>query len=110
MYSRKQYLNGECSHREYYGQFVNNGIKEDVVSHFGIERIKNSQDEYFNDIPLGQWDSLVGFKFIGSTLVNKPTHIGLSLAEKLKETGEGVSCAGLVCIYKEAAKQIKEAK
>lgn len=103
MFTRKQYLNHECSHREYYSQFVNDSIKNDVIQKFGIERLKNSTDEHFNDLPLSQWDQLSGYS-VGSPNIY---HIPVKL---LRELGDSLSYAGITCIHKEAAQQIKESK
>jgi hypothetical protein len=108
MYTRKEYIDGNVSHREYFAQFVDDTVKNEVILHFGKTILKESTDEHLNDIPLKKWDDLTGFRFNGSTMVSRPSSIRKELLDKLKETGEGVSPAGLVCIYKEAAKQIKE--
>lgn len=81
-FTREQYLNKECTHSTYYGQFVTNYIKEVVASRVGVKTICASKDEHFNDIPLGIWDNL-------------PIYTSGSLSDK-------------VCIAKEAARQIKE--
>jgi hypothetical protein len=56
-----------------------------------------------------KWDSLAGFTFRGSEMIERPVIIEPIKYEQLKEAGDGVSAAVLVCIYKEAAKQIIEA-
>ena len=58
-YSRKQYLSGEVTHLEYYGQFAES-IEQAVVNTIGRERILASTDPHMNDIPLQRWDSLQG--------------------------------------------------
>jgi hypothetical protein len=107
--TRKEYMSnsGEL-HREYYGQFVNEQVKKMVIREIGMDYLKMSRDEHLNDIPLKMWDSMSGFVFRGSEMVMKPSNIEPIEYAKLKEAGEGVSCATLVCIYKEAAKQIIE--
>ena len=85
------YLKGECTHREYYSQFVTDGIKGLVLKGIGFNAINNSQDAHMNDIPLKLWDILVPF-----------IHVNF------KDTGDFRSIAGCVCVLKEAAKQIKE--
>jgi hypothetical protein len=99
MKTRQQYLNSECTHREYYSQFVNEGIKNLVRSGIGEKRIKESLpvDEHLNNIPLKEWDSL------GAYIVSSP-----NVRAKIKEAGDGYSQAGAVCILKEAARQIAE--
>jgi hypothetical protein len=87
-YTRKQYIDKEVTHRQYYGQFVNDWLKTIVSNSIGIDRIKASTDDRFNDIPLAEWDQLSGIlpntNFDTSDLCSK------------------------VCILKEAAKQIRE--
>ena len=97
MITRKQYMNNECTYREYYGQFVNSSVKNIVANHIGVERIKKSTDDSFNDIPLNQWDAL------NSSILNIA---GRAIANA-NGTG-GISLSDSVCTAKEAAKQIKE--
>jgi hypothetical protein len=92
-YTRKDYMNDKCSHREYYSQFVNDNVKGMVNDRIGIDRIKKSKDEHLNDIPLKEWD-MCGLPYGINTL--------------LKSAGDGFSMAGQVCILKEAAKQLIE--
>ena len=92
MYTRKDYMNNECSHREYYAQFVNQSVISRVLSVIGKDKILASNDEHLNDIPLNLWDSM-----------------GATHSEALRACGDSPSLAGYVCIRKEAARQIKEA-
>ncbi len=94
MITRKQYTNGEATHREYYGQFVTDEIRANVLKYIGKRAIKTSIDEHFNDIALHRWDCL--------PLLRPGVH------RMFKEAGDWVSLAGAVCVYKEAARQIKE--
>lgn len=81
-YSRQQMLNNECTHRQYYAQFVNEGTKHTVLTYIGKEAIMNSTDEHLNDIPLSKWDNL--------------------------QISIGGSFSHTVCVAKEAARQIQE--
>lgn len=54
-FTRKQYMEGEVNHDDYYGQFVTDG----VIRLLDQDRVKNSTDPHFNDIPLLHWDRLV---------------------------------------------------
>lgn len=92
MFSRQQYLNKECTHAEYYGQFVTGAVKSAVRCSIGKDAIVKSNDPHFNDIPLAKWDRL---SFPVSS-------------KKIKEAGDYLTKAGFVCIAKEAARQIKE--
>lgn len=92
MFTRKQYMNHECSHREYYAQFVTEGTRQVVLQSIGRERLEGSTDPHLNDIPLRRWD-----------------HTPLWLPQgSMKERGDWLSPAGKVCILKEAARQILE--
>lgn len=100
-YSMKDYLNGKCTHRQYYGQFVTPAIKQKVLERFGRIRLSSSKEAHFNDIPLHQWDDLAGCRISkGYQVVGIPT----------PRTLEDGSLATAVCILKEAAKQIIEEK
>ena len=93
MYTRKQYLNKECTHSEYYSQLVSANTLITVGASIGSSRIINSEDSSFKDIPLKEWDQL---------------HVGIS-RELLESMGESMTLSCKVCICKEAARQIKEA-
>ncbi len=108
MKTREDYMDNKVSHREYYGQFVNDGTKNAVINAIGMDWLLASKDEHLNNIPLKLWDELSGFIFRGSELVSKPYTIAPIDINKLKEANEGVSPAVCVCIYKESARQIIE--
>lgn len=93
MFTRSQYLNGECSHSEYYSQFVNNSVLGAVKSRFTTEQLQKAfeQDPHLNTIPLQQWDSL-GYS--------------IELFINFKQPGDIKTLAGLVCVAKQAAKQL----
>lgn len=93
MFTRKQYLSGECTHRQYYAQFVSPSTKHRVLSWVKEEELKASVDPAFNDIPLATWDGM-------------STH--LPIAIRFESVGDYATKAGLVCVVKEAAKQILE--
>lgn len=108
--TRQMYMqNSSELHLMYWGQFVNDKVKADVLSFIGKEALLKSTDEHLNDIPLKKWDALAGFTFRGGEIISRPTFIDPIDIKLIRETGEGVSCAGLVCIYKEAARQLIEA-
>ena len=97
MKTRKDYMSGVVTHREYYGQFVNNQIKQLVSNSIGMKSIINSKDKHLNDIELSRWNRLsFSIKQICGDklrLINGPG---------------GVSLSDTVCVAKEAAKQIKD--
>lgn len=90
-YTRKQYMNGECTFREYYSQFVNEAVKSQVLLTIGKEALLKSKDGHLNDIPLKKWDRI------------RPHTLN-----RLHEAGDSPTLAGAVCIVKEAARQIIE--
>ena len=93
-FTRQDYLDNQCSHREYYAQFINQGVKNRVQQALGLENIQKSTDPYFNDIPLMCWDQ---------AMIPVPGWIAI----KMKELGDYATLSSAVCIAKEAAKQIK---
>lgn len=97
MKSRKEYMKGEISHDEYYSQFVNDDIIDYVRRTIGEERIKESKDKYFNNIPLRLWDNMQG-------------DIVMMCGRKLKDVSNGgvVSLSDCVCVAKQAARMIKD--
>lgn len=92
-YTRQQVMNHECSHRAYYAQFVTEQVKARVLRGVGKVNLAESTDEHLNDIPLSVWDALGP---VGTTAQWDATE------------GDWPSMAGRTCIYKEAARQIKE--
>lgn len=106
MFTRKQYMNHECSHSEYYAQFVTEGVIRCVAQAIGKDRIMASRDNHFNDIPLKQWDSLNGAM---KSLCNQKAK---KEAEPIKDNPHAFmwSLSDAVCIAKEAARIIKEGK
>jgi hypothetical protein len=94
--TRQQYLDGESTHREFYAQFVTEGVRRAVAKHFGIERLKQaSSDPHLNSIPLAEWDGVAHWAVP-------------SVFTKMKACGDALTLAGSVCILKEAAKQCIE--
>ena len=91
MFTRKDYLNGECTHEEYYGQLVTQGMKDHIVRAIP-QALAKSTDPVFNDIPLSTWDRL---------------GMAYSLRSEFKGLGDFRSKAGIVCVLKEAARQVK---
>ena len=115
MILRSDFLEEKYTFKEYFSQFVNNEVKNKVLKIIGKEALLKSKDKHLNDIPVKKWDTMSGFIWstIGGSQVaiskpQTPEDVKPIDAQLLKDTGEGVSCAGLVCIYKEAAKQLIE--
>jgi hypothetical protein len=101
--TRKDYLDNSkplATHRRYYGQYVQEWVKDAVKRHIGEDRIINSSDVVsFNDIPLREWDIL-------ATPLSQPIPNGSSVHDLMAELGDYPTLAGMVSIYKEAARQI----
>ena len=101
MKTKEQYRNKECTHREYYAQFVTPGVKRIVKDRFGIEQLVNTPDqENLNTLNLSTWDGLVPLLWMN-----------FEICSLLKSANEWRTLGTGVCILKEAAKQlIEEAK
>lgn len=91
-YTRQQYLNSECTHREYYAQFITPDYIEYIVSRIGAKQLMEATDENLNSISLKKWDML-----------NSP-----NCKQQLIEAGDYLTLAGKVCMAKEAARQFIE--
>ncbi len=92
-YTRQDYLGRKCTHRQYYAQFVGTKERQLVSRRFGVSYLKTSfaYDEYFNNIPLSNWDAL-----------------SVNRRADMKAAGDYQTLAGAVCILKEAARQVCE--
>ncbi len=61
MYTRKQYMNNECSHHEYFGAIAKKAVSRRMFPQGFIDRCKKALakgDEHLNKIPLREWDGL----------------------------------------------------
>lgn len=102
-HTRADYIAGNCTHDEFYAQFVTPSILELVKSQIGEVKIKKSQDPNFNDIPIARWDTLKDGIFLR---LDK---------KKFKRLSSPNAPAGVmswsfsdsICIAKEAARQVK---
>ena len=90
-------MNKECTFKEYYGQFVNDSITRIVSNCIGKQRIKDSKDLYFNDIPLKHWDAI-------APVIRQLCGKALSASNG----SGGVSLSDFVCVAKVAAMQIRD--
>ena len=92
-WTREQYMKKECTHQEFYFQFGKHLI--DVVKHrIGEERIKQSEDPHFNDIPLWEWDQLEGY-------------VLASIGGYIRRLNGQVALSDIVCTLKSAARHIR---
>lgn len=109
IYTRNEYMQSKgdeqrAAHRKYYAQFVTPAVLFHVASFIGKDRIFNSTDEHFNDIPLHEWDRLEPF-------VKQACN-----TRKIQEANNYPkgkfpwSLSDAVCIAKQAARMIKETK
>lgn len=99
MYTRQQYLNKKCTHREYYKQFVDNAVLKVVEQRFTLDRLRRAyeEDENFNTIHLMYWDNLTrGLLYNWNVL------------DVMDKTGETYSLSTGVCILKAAARILVE--
>ncbi len=91
MYTRQDYLNKVCTHQQYYLEIAHEvGAR---VSGELLERCKVSTDEHFNDIPLEVWDAY-----------GKAYNNG-RITKAFKERGDYTTLAGLVSLFKNAARE-----
>ena len=98
-FTRKQYMNKEVTHQEYYSQFVTPGVLRLVEGHIGRKRILESSDPHFNDIPLREWDDLQGQI--------------IYMVGRLIQAANGTNCISLsdtVCVAKAAAEKLRNEK
>lgn len=109
MYTRKQYIAGECTHDEYWAQLVKPCITDMVLRRFGITRLEDSTDPHMNDIPLAQWDamhepvcSLVASNTNG--ILDTLRAIDESQAKLAEKRKFSWSMSDSVCVLKRAAK------
>lgn len=94
LFTRKQYLNNECTHGQYYGQFVTESTIKTVLSYFSKDELTQcyAEDKHLNNIKFYVWDRM-------------PLY---AATYKMKDCGDSLSMSGKVCILKCAAKMIIE--
>ncbi len=97
MITRKEYLatGGRAIHRAYYSQFITSTHKDRILRNIGLDKLQQSNDHYFNDIPLELWDK-----------ISLP--VPAESAKLLKDCDDFPTLAGAVCIMKECARQMIE--
>lgn len=94
LFTRKQYLDNECTHDQYYGQFVTEHTINTVLSYFSKEKLVQAyaENEHLNSIKLAVWDSI-------------PLY---AATYKMKACGDYLTKSGHVSILKRAARMIIE--
>lgn len=106
MFTRAQYLNKECTHREYWAQFVTPGMKRMVENTIKLERLQRSTNEYFNDVTkVSEWDVMRNGTF---AMLNLKTWREINYPEYTDPRSIGWSMSDNTCILKEAARQLVE--
>ena len=97
MFTRKDYLDKKCTHREYYSQFVTVGVKNAVLREIGKENILDAfkTSEHFSKIPLKTWDTIADYQITS-----------WEISSQMKKAGDYLTLGSAVCIAKEAALQI----
>jgi hypothetical protein len=95
-YTRQQYFTNECTHEQYYGQFITPYIMQVVKEQIGLQNIKNAltAGDNLNSIPLTRWDAL-------ATSIKSNT-----ISEAFRKAGDYPTLAGYVCLLKAAARQL----
>lgn len=94
LFTRKQYLDNECTHDQYYGQFVTESTINTVLSYFSKEKLTEyyASDKNLKNIKLSVWDRM-------------PLY---AATYKMKDCGDWLTASGHVCILKRAARMIIE--
>lgn len=105
MFTRKQYLNKECTHSEYYAQFVTEGMRKMVIQRITLERLQRSTRESFNDIPMLNWDAMKDMTF---RMLDQKKWREIQYPEYTDPRSIGWSYCDNVCLLKEAARQLVE--
>lgn len=114
--TRKEYLASKRPniHREYHSQFVTDETVRHIRNYFTADQLAEAleEDVHLNSIKLEVWDKIV------SRPTDKPNRPGVRTSgfitvlpvdrEAINTAGESVTMATLVCIAKEAARQIVE--
>jgi hypothetical protein len=97
MFTRQQYLNGECSHQEYYVQYVNRQVWHLIANAFPVDKLRaaHAVDKNFHTIELSYWDQLACFIQPNLDLLNK--------------LGESDTLSWRVCVLKHCAKEFLNA-
>lgn len=93
MYTRAQYINGDCSHDEYYNQFVNAENSAYVIGALGREKLlKKCHTKCLNEVALYEIDHLFALR-------------SMTDASLLKSVGDNWCASTQVCIAKAIIKE-----
>ena len=107
-YDRRAYMDHEntaADHQTYHRQFATPRVIQTVADVIGRDLIVASTDPYFNDIPLGRWDSLAK----GTAHWTREWHAVSNSNASTEKTGTPWhSLSDRVCVLKAAAAMIRE--
>ncbi len=101
MKTRKQYMNKEVSHHEYYSQFITESTKKYILSSLTVEDIRNaleSGDKHLNEIK-------IPYNNMGTSGSWWWDHAPINTS-LVKEAGDFVSLSTHTCVAKAAAKEL----
>lgn len=92
MITRQQYMNGECTHDEYYSDVLSD-LNFQPLSDKEKERYRAAlkKDKHLNTIPLASWDGMAALR-------------REIITNALKARGDFWSLAGGVCVMKQFVK------
>lgn len=85
-FTRQQLLDAECTHQQYYEQFLSLISVQTVIENIGADRILESTHPHFSDIDLSEWEQ-----------------IGSWLPANFQAAGDTRTISGDVCLAKAAA-------
>jgi hypothetical protein len=101
IFTRKQYMNKEVSHHDYYLQFVTQNTEDFVLSDLSIQQIKNaimSGDEHLNRIK-------IPFNNMGNGGTWWWDHAPINIL-LIKKAGQNKSNSTHTCVAKAAARNL----
>lgn len=114
VFTRQQYLTADGdrdeqfrAHRRFHAQLVTERTRRQVRDFFGIETLLRARgDRHLNSIPVRRWDALC---FTDPKAASGPFRALIDYGrDALAATGDRMTRAGLVCVAKEAARQLIE--
>jgi hypothetical protein len=91
-------------HHDYMIQFATNATRATVARVIGEQRIKNSRDPHFNDIPLREWDALSNPTILA---INRKAKIAANEFPNSDPTKLYWSLSDGVCIAKACARELR---
>lgn len=106
-FNRQDYLDGRCTHEQYYSQFVNNGVMLRVIRAIGLDVIRNSTCASFNDIPLDEWDNIPLVDMLDVKKFKRLNNVTYRKSDQGKFLW---SLSDNVCIAKAAAQVVRKAQ